>query len=39
MRTAALTDLLTAQNKNLFETAFAGLTKGDRRQCDTLPRW
>ncbi len=27
VRTAALTDLLTAQNKNLFETAFAGLTK------------
>lgn len=27
VRTAALTDLLTAQNRNLFETAFAGLTK------------
>lgn len=27
LRTAAFNDLLTAQNRNLFETAFAGLTK------------
>ena len=28
LRTAALTDALTAQNANLFETAFGGLTNG-----------